>query len=230
MARRVLHDRYFKQAKAEGYRSRAAYKLIQIDEAKKLLSPGDAVLDLGCAPGAWLQVAAERVGERGVVVGVDLQEVRGGLPANVRAIRGDINEIDASALLGLAGRRFGVVLSDMAPSTSGHGDAERSAQLCFRVLDLVPALLRPGGHLAMKILEGGLYPQVLERSRSMFAEARGYKPKSSREVSREMFVVAKGWRGDGGGGSGDGGGGDGASAGGRKVPPHVRWGEEMRKA
>ncbi|MCB9845229.1 MAG: RlmE family RNA methyltransferase [Phycisphaeraceae bacterium] len=201
MARRVLHDRYFKQAKAEGYLARSAYKLKELQERFALIRPGDLVVDLGCAPGSWMQVAAELVGPQGAVVGIDLKEVRDRLAPNVAPLVGDINTEDAAERLlaaasdaGAPPRLFDVLLSDMAPNTSGAGDDLVSCRLCHRVLDLAPALLRAGGHLAMKALEGAEYPGLVERARSMFREARGFKPKSSREVSREMFVVARGFR------------------------------------
>lgn len=197
MARRVLHDRYFKQAKAEGYLARSAYKLAEIQQRKGLMRPGDRVLDLGCAPGSWLQVASEVVGPRGVVVGVDLQEIRAPMPANVRTLVGDIERMDAGEMVEAAGagRLFDVVLSDMAPATTGAGDAFRSARLCDRVLDLLEGLLRPGGHLAMKVLEGEPYPGLLRRTQGLFERARGFKPRASREVSREMYVVGHGYSG-----------------------------------
>jgi 23S rRNA (uridine2552-2'-O)-methyltransferase len=211
MARRTLHDAYFKQAKREGYAARSAYKLTEIDDRKRLLRRGAWVLDLGCAPGAWLQVAGERVGARGVVVGIDLQEVRGSFGATVVALQGDIFETPASRLLEAAceagaaepgegegaGRRFDVVLSDMAPKTSGdpRSDHFLSARLCDRVLDLCPALVEEGGSLAMKVFEGEAYPDLLERTRGLFADVKGFKPKASRDASREMYVIGKGFRG-----------------------------------
>ncbi len=193
MSRRKLHDRYFRQAKAEGYAARSAYKLLQIQDAKRIIRAGDAVLDLGCAPGSWLQVASELVGERGVVVGIDLTPVRIHPPDNVTTLVGDATDIHPSELTHPAGGRFDVVLSDMAPKTSGHGDAERSVTLCHAILDLLPDLLKPTGNLAMKVLEGSGYPELLRETQRRFANARGYKPKASRDVSREMFIVAKGY-------------------------------------
>ncbi len=193
MARRALHDQYFKQAKAEGYLARSAYKLQQIQESKCIIRKRDRVLDLGCAPGAWLQVAAELVGPDGLVVGLDLQEVRHSIAPNVRTIVGDIYETDAGALLGERDALFSVVLSDMAPNTTGHGDDLVSARLCDRVLELLPRLLAPGGNLAMKIFEGAEYGRVLKDTARLFANAKGYKPKASRDVSREMYIVATGY-------------------------------------
>ncbi|GJQ29193.1 MAG: 23S rRNA (uridine(2552)-2'-O)-methyltransferase [Phycisphaerae bacterium] len=188
---RQLHDRYFKQAKAEGYAARSAYKLIEINESRRLIRRNDRVLDLGCAPGSWLQVAQEVVGEHGRVVGVDLQEVRIPLRPWVTTIAGDALTLPPETLLAPLGdpaSRFDVVLSDMAPSTSGHGDDFLSARLCERVLDLCPRVLRPGGTLLMKILEGEPTPDVIARTKRMFAKAGTTKPKASRDVSREIFI------------------------------------------
>jgi 23S rRNA (uridine2552-2'-O)-methyltransferase len=203
--RRQLHDRYFRQAKAEGYLARSAYKLKEINDKKRLIRRADRVLDLGCAPGSWLQVAAEAVGDRGVVVGLDLQEIDGPFAPNVVALRGDVFKIDPAALLQLGGISapvepgFDVVLSDMAPSTAGGGggsaDHFRSVDLCRRVLELLPAVLRVGGNLAMKVFEGEAYGDLLKETGRLFSEARGFKPAASREVSREMYVVGKGFRG-----------------------------------
>ncbi len=203
MARRVLHDEYFNKAKAEGYAARSAYKLIQIQESRRILRKGGVVLDLGCAPGSWMQAAAEIVGPTGRVVGVDLKEVRIALPANVRAIVGDIYDLDAARVLelgGVGGEKggFDAVISDMAPDTTGYTDHELSVRLCDRILELLPTLLRPGGSLAMKVFEGGEYPRLLKDTGRMFAQCKGFKPKASREVSREMYVVGVGYKGPNG--------------------------------
>jgi 23S rRNA (uridine2552-2'-O)-methyltransferase len=199
LAQRKLHDRYFKQAKAEGYLARSAYKLKEIDERKRVIRPGARVLDLGCAPGAWLQVAAELAGPTGVVVGIDLSEIPAGilkqLGASVRVKQADAYEIDPAELIAAAGGPFDTVLSDMAPNTSGSGDDYLSERLCRRVLDLLPAVLRPGGSLAMKVFEGELYPALLRDTARIFREAKGFKPQASREMSREIYIVALGYSG-----------------------------------
>ncbi len=196
MARRQLHDAYFRQAKSEGYAARSAFKLKQIQESKNLIRPANRVLDLGCAPGAWLQVASELVGPAGAVVGLDLQRVRIPLPPNVHALEGDAWTIDPQFLL-QAGvdqpAKFDVVLSDMAPNTTGHSDSERSIQLCHQVLTLLPHLLKPTGHLAMKAFEGALYRDLIDTTAMVFSYVRGYKPKASRDVSREMYIIATGY-------------------------------------
>ncbi len=220
---RVLHDEFFLRAKAEGYLARSAYKVLEIQERFRIVRAGDWVLDLGCAPGSWMQAAEKIVGARGVVVGVDLTEVDPrpagnfkGFGARVAFVRGDAFKAEPGELLRLARevgrggagpspgrvveegegeRAFDVVLSDMAPNTSGHGDDLLSARLCRRVLEVAQKVLRPGGNLAMKVLEGGENPALLEETRAMFAKVAGFKPRSSRDVSREMFIVAVGKRG-----------------------------------
>lgn len=193
---REIHDHYFRLAKAEGYRSRAAYKLIEIDDRKRVLRPGDRVLDCGAAPGSWLQVAAQRVGPKGGVVGIDLQPIKAGFnQPNIRTIAGDLAETPSQALLEVAGdsnRLFDVILSDMAPSTSGDhsSDHHRSVRLCDALLDRCPALLRAGGNLVMKVFEGEIYGHLLHRTAAMFDSAKGFKPKASRSESAEMYIVA----------------------------------------
>lgn len=196
---REVHDHYFHEAKREGYLSRAAYKLIEIDDRKKMLSRGDAVLDCGCAPGSWLQVAARRVGPKGLVVGIDLKPITFRFQeSNIRTIEGDLREASAETLLAGTGReRFDVVLSDMAPFTTGDPmrDHFRSAQLCETLIDRLPELLHPGGRFVCKVFEGSEYPALLERLRMLFGKVKGYKPKASRSESVEMFITAHDYRG-----------------------------------
>jgi len=199
---RKLHDEFFLRAKAEGYAARSAYKLLEIQEKRRVLKRGDLVLDLGCFPGSWLQVASELVNPSGMggggrVVGIDLQRVEIDLPGNVATLVADAFKTDAKTLLAAIEEtkrdRFDVILSDMAPNTSGHGDDFLSARLCDRVLDLCSALLRPGGNVLMKILEGEPTPEVIKRTKNMFREAGTTKPKASRDVSREIFIWGKGY-------------------------------------
>jgi 23S rRNA (uridine2552-2'-O)-methyltransferase len=206
---REVQDHYFRLAKEEGYLSRAAYKLIDIDDRRHILRRGMRVLDCGCAPGSWLQVASKRVGESGIVVGIDLQPLRRTIAANVRTIVGDFTSIDPAELMaaadggGRAPAMFDVILSDMAPNTTGdpEGDHFRSLRLCEAVLDRCPALLRPpagkarGGAAVMKVFEGGGYMDLLRRTAKLFADAKGFKPQASRSESAEMYIIAAGWLG-----------------------------------
>ena len=197
--KRELHDAYFLKAKAEGYAARSAYKLLEIQDRRHLLKRGMWVLDLGCAPGSWLQVASKMVGSKGRVAGVDLQPVTIELPENCRAGVGDVFKLTAQDMLDLLGGAVDVVLSDMAPATTGDpgGDHFRSVDLCRRVLELVAkgGILRDGGALVMKVFEGESYPTLLKDTSRLFHDTRGLKPEASRDVSREMFIIATGYQG-----------------------------------
>ncbi|MCC5823572.1 MAG: RlmE family RNA methyltransferase [Phycisphaerales bacterium] len=194
MPKRVLHDKYFKQAKREGYLARSAYKLIEIDDKRRVIPRAGKVLDLGCAPGSWLQVLAERTGEKGEVVGVDLKRVTEPMPGRVRTLVGDFTTMDPTLLMGDDGKLFDAVFSDMAPDTSGHGDDFLSARLCQSVVDRLPSLLRRGGASVMKVFEGGGTPELIKRCKGCFVEAKPYKPDATREVSREIYLVCKKYR------------------------------------
>lgn len=194
MAKRVLHDRYFKQAKADGYLARSAYKLLEINDKYRILRRGMYVLDLGAAPGSWTQVASEIIGDRGRIVALDIQPIRVTLK-NAVTMLADVNEVTPDALLEhTQGERFDAIISDMAPNTSGHGDHFRSVRLCERALELANDVLREGGNLTMKVFEGEQYPDLLRETTRRFENCKGFKPNSSRDVSREMFIVAAGFR------------------------------------
>ncbi|MCA9272731.1 MAG: RlmE family RNA methyltransferase [Phycisphaerales bacterium] len=197
MAKRVLQDKYFKKAKAEGYVARSAFKLKELQQKFELIQRGGRVLDLGCSPGSWLQVAAEYVGKQGVLVGVDLKPTAVNLDCVSHTIVGDLNDLDTDAILELAGDRFDTVLSDIAPNTSGHGDDLVSAHLCRAVLAVAERVLKPGGRLGMKIFDGAEYQDVLAETKFRFMQAKGFKPDATRDVSREMYIVARGFKGKG---------------------------------
>lgn len=194
-----VQDYYFRLAKQQGYHSRAAFKLIEIDERKKIFSAGDHVLDCGAAPGSWTQVALQRIGPKGKVIAIDLLPVKAARDARVQVIQGDLTAAAADELLSFLGgeRRFDVVLSDMAPSTSGDRTIDHygSIRLCEAVLDRVPELLRIGGKLVMKAMEGEAYPDLLARCKEMFENVKGFRPKASRSESTEMFVIGEGHKG-----------------------------------
>jgi len=194
-----VQDHFFKLAKEEGYRARSAYKLTEIDDRFRLLKPGSRVLDLGACPGSWTQVASRRVGDRGLVVGIDLKPIeKRGFGGNVVVMQGDVNELTRESLPPrMEGKLFDTVISDMGPDTSGvpMSDSARSVQLCHAMLDRLPFLLRTGGHATMKVYEGAEYPALLARAKTLFDEARGFKPKASRAESVEMFIVCRGYRG-----------------------------------
>ncbi len=184
-------DHYGRRAKAEGHAARSIYKLEEIDGRWRLLRPGQVVIDLGCAPGSWMQYAALRVGPRGRVLGYDLAPLRVSLPAHAEARVGDVFALDVATL-----PEADVVLSDMAPSTMGdhQTDAARSAGLAERALHLAEARLKPGGHLVVKVLEGGDVPALIKRMRSVFERVEQLRPQATRKRSTEMFLIGLGKR------------------------------------
>jgi len=184
-------DHYFKKAKSEKYPARSVYKLKEADQKYRLLKKGQAVLDLGAAPGSWSKYALEKVGPRGIVVGVDLSPVKISA-ANFRFLLADIFELSPEDLLRLAGRpAFDVVLSDMAPKTTGDrsGDHFRSIALAERALELAEALLRPGGVFMVKVFEGEAFPRYVEEVKRRLGPVKRFRPKSTRSSSREIFVL-----------------------------------------
>ena len=200
---RDLYDHYFKQAKREGYRSRAAYKLIQIDDKRHILKKHARVLDCGCAPGSWLQVAAKRVGAGGIVVGIDLKEIDPLPDDNVFIIAGDLTRIMTEQLLEPIRLEptdtrtlFDAVISDMAPATTGDRNIDHhgSIRLCESLLGRCGDVLSPGGSLVMKVFEGEAYPDLLRQTKMQFGKVKGFRPPASRHESTEMFIIAEAFR------------------------------------
>lgn len=192
--RSTRRDRFHQKAKKEGFLARAVYKLEEIDQKHDLFKPGDRVLDLGCAPGSWLQYARQRVGDKGVLVGLD----RGPLqrpPIGARIEVGDVMTIDVQQLLGDL-PAFDVVLSDMAPDTSGirNLDQARSEALFERALEIATAVLAPGGNFVGKLFQGPDFKKLTEQVRAKFHVQKTAKPASSRQISIEQYVIGKGFR------------------------------------
>jgi 23S rRNA (uridine2552-2'-O)-methyltransferase len=190
------HDPYVQRAQREGYRSRACYKLLELQERDQLIRPGMTVLDLGSAPGGWSQVAVELVGHRGRVIASDI------LPmdnlAGVEFIQGDFTE-DAvfEAILAAIGEApVDVVISDMAPNMSGMNavDQPRSMYLVELALDMARRVLAPGGSFVAKIFQGEGFDELFREARSSFDKVLTRKPKASRPRSREVYLVATGFR------------------------------------
>jgi 23S rRNA (uridine2552-2'-O)-methyltransferase len=185
-------DRYFRQAKEEGYRSRSAYKLLQMQERFDLIHAGNRVLDLGAAPGGWSQVAARLVGAQGRVIAIDLLPMAA-IPG-VLIFQGDMTSAEMQTQIRVATEgHVDVVLCDAAPPTSGIRDRDHalSMELAESALQIARQLLRPGGHFAVKVFEGELFPGYLTEVRRSFASARAHSPAASRDESREIYVVAK---------------------------------------
>jgi 23S rRNA (uridine2552-2'-O)-methyltransferase len=193
--RRQLNDPYVAAARKEGYRSRAAFKLRELDDRFHLLRRGARVVDLGCAPGGWTQVVVERVGPKGRVVGVDIAAVA---PiAGAEILCADVADTTATAAVRDAlGGSADVVLSDMAPATIGHAatDHLRIVALAEAAFALAAELLGPDGAFVVKVFQGGADNALLAALKRSFAEVRHAKPPASRSESAETYVVAKGWR------------------------------------
>ncbi|MFC7324901.1 SAM-dependent methyltransferase [Halorubrum rutilum] len=189
-------DEYYNRSKQQGYRSRASYKLKQIDEDADLLDPGDTVVDLGAAPGGWLQVAAEEVGESGTVVGVDLQRIEDLDEGDVETIRGDMTEERTRHYLreAVGERGADAVLSDMAPNMTGEYalDHARSVHLARQAFDVAEELLAPGGDFVVKVFQGEDLDAFREEVRSEFQYLRTVSPPASRDSSSEVYLVARG--------------------------------------
>ena len=194
---RHLSDPYVKQAQKDGYRARSAYKLIELNEKDRLIRPGMRIMDLGSAPGGWSQVAAKLVGDRGRVLATDI------LPmdplVNVDFIQGDFTEdgIVQQVLDWLGSAKFDLIISDIAPNTTGidSADAAKSIYLLELALDTVRRTLKSQASFAAKMFQGAGSDQYLKELRTHFAKVNIRKPAASRKESREVYVVAKGFKG-----------------------------------
>ena len=199
MARYERKDAFHQRAKREGYRSRAAYKLQEMERGQRLLAPSARVVDLGCWPGGWLQVAAEAVGPEGRVVGVDLAALDAPLGlANVFAFQGDFAEAHVlEEILERLGGPAGVLLSDAAPKLTGvrATDRAREEALLEAIEAALPHLLAPGGALLVKLLDCPESAGFVKRIRSGFDSARELRPEASRKGSSERYLLAKGYSG-----------------------------------
>ena len=189
---RHVNDEYVKRSQREGYRSRAVYKLLEIQEKDHLLKPGQTVVDLGAAPGGWSQIAVKLVGESGRVVALDI------LPmdsiAGVDVIQGDFREAAVLQQLKdlLAGNPVDLVISDMAPNVTGVNavDQPRALDLCEVALEFAREVLKPGGGLVVKVFQGEGFDELVRELRSSFTRVVTRKPKASRARSREVYLVA----------------------------------------
>jgi 23S rRNA (uridine2552-2'-O)-methyltransferase len=191
--RRFRKDRFHRQAQKQGFVARSVFKLEEIDQKADLIKRGARVLDLGCAPGSWLQYCAQKAGPGGVLVGLDRAPIDLTLP-NLRVLVGDVYTVTREELLGeLAG--FDVVLSDMAPDTTGirHVDQTRSEALFERALDLAEQTLAHGGGFAGKLFQGADFNRLVTRCRGEFAKVTILKPSGSRQESIEQYVIGRGF-------------------------------------
>jgi 23S rRNA (uridine2552-2'-O)-methyltransferase len=193
---RQLNDPYVARAKREGYRSRAAFKLLEIDEKYKILKPGQKIVDLGAAPGGWSQIAAKVVGPKGKVVGIDLLPIDP--MARVEFIELDfLDESAPGKLIEMLGGPADVVMSDMAANTTGHKKTDhlRIIGLAEAAIYFAREILAPGGAFVAKVFQGGTENQLLADLKRDFAVVRHVKPAASRSDSAELYVLATGFRG-----------------------------------
>lgn len=188
-----FQDHYFHRAKRDNYLARAVYKLEEIQKKHRLLRQGDRILDLGASPGSWLQLTGNIIGPRGLAVGVDIKQIIHAFPSQVIVLQRDVSEPGFEEELIREYAPFDVVLSDMAPATSGIkvADSARSSRLFERALHLAQLTLRPQGHFLAKIFQGSEFHGLLQVIKGLFGEVRVVKPDASRKQSKEIYILAK---------------------------------------
>ena len=183
-------DHYSILAKKEHFPARSVYKLKEIQQKYNLIKKGDRVLDLGCSPGSWLIYAADLTGKKGQVIGVDIKPLSVKLPSNVNVYITDILSVD-DAFYELTGKDFNVILSDMAPATTGNKnvDAARSYNLCEAALSIAQKALIPGGSFVCKIFQGEDFNKFSDLVKARFKKSKIFKPQSSRKASKEIYII-----------------------------------------
>jgi len=183
-------DHYARQAKKDKYPARSVYKLQEIQKKHHLIKKGHKVLDLGCFPGSWLLYAAQQTGSSGKVTGIDLKPVSIQVPSHVRVLAADVFNLEVGTL----DKAFNVVLSDMAPATTGNKavDTARSINLCETALHIAKTVLAPGGSFVCKVFQGSDFNSFSEEVRCSFKARKIFKPRSSRKESKEIFVIGIG--------------------------------------
>lgn len=195
--REHFDDVWVKKSQQDGYRSRASYKLVELDRKDRLFRPGQTVVDLGAAPGGWTQVAVEKVGDKGVVVASDILAMDP--VAGVEFVQGDFTEqsVFDELMAVLDGRPVDIVISDMAPNMSGNPatDIPRAMALVELALDMAKQVLRPGGVFVAKVFQGEGFDALLADMKASFSSVVSRKPDSSRARSREIYQVCRGFRG-----------------------------------
>ena len=187
------NDHFHQRAKEEGYRSRSAFKLKQIDNKFRIFDNARYVLDLGAAPGGWLQVASEKIDHEGLVVGVDLEEIEPLLAENVVTIKGDIRSPEIrDEILNIHNRKFDILLSDMAPDVTGQWDLDQYRQIYLARIALQMAydILKPNGWFVVKIFQGGEHIRYIRQVKQVFHYVKNFKPKASRKGSAERYIIA----------------------------------------
>jgi 23S rRNA (uridine2552-2'-O)-methyltransferase len=190
-------DHLTRRAKSENYPARSVYKLEEIQKRFRVIKKNDKVLDLGCAPGSWLLYAAKEVKDQGRVFGIDLKKIDIDLPRNVSAIQDDILNLNSRSFPDEI-KKFNVVLSDMAPATTGRKDVDalRSFELCRMALKVADDFLTADGNFVCKIFQGNDFNSFQKNVKSKFKNCKIFKPESCRKQSKEIYIIAKGKKGD----------------------------------
>ncbi len=193
MKHKTWEDHFSRKAKKENFPARSVYKLQEIQNKFRIIKQGDVILDLGCSPGSWLVYAADMVGPKGVVVGVDLKPVEVPVPPNVKVLTGDIEENGVGLLRPLE-LQYNLILSDMAPATTGRKDIDsyRSFALCQVALEIAETFLLTGGCFVSKIFQGPDFKKFSDTVKNMFKDQKTFKPQSSRKASKEIYVIGIG--------------------------------------
>ncbi len=186
-------DHLTRRARSENYPARSVYKLEEIQNRFKVIKKNDQILDLGCAPGSWMLYAAKQTGKNGRVYGIDLKQIDIKLPANVSAIQDDILNLNNSFFIS-ENNQFDVVLSDMAPATTGRKDVDalRSFELCNMALKVADDFLTASGNFVCKIFQGNDFNSFQKNVKSRFNNCKIFKPESCRKQSKEIYIIAKG--------------------------------------
>jgi 23S rRNA (uridine2552-2'-O)-methyltransferase len=194
-------DYYSRKAKEEKYRSRAAYKLLEAIQKYHFIKKGDVVVDLGAAPGGWLQAARKTVGSKGFVLGVDLRPVEPFPQSNIQAIMGDINETETlDEIVNTLRRKVDAVISDVSPNISGIWEVDHARQidLADQALKIALKTLRPSGNLFIKVFQGDMLDDFVKKMKRHFEVVRIMKPKASRAKSSEIFILGMRSKGEAG--------------------------------
>ncbi|KZX15036.1 ribosomal RNA large subunit methyltransferase E [Methanobrevibacter cuticularis] len=185
-------DPYYKRAKGENYRSRASFKLLQLNKKYKIIKKGNNVVDLGAVPGGWSQVALEKVEEEGMVLGIDLQKIKPFPEENFHFIKGDFTKEETQRkIIDIMGGTVDAIISDASPSLSGIKDVDhlRSIDLAESTIDICDNILEENGNLIMKVFQGNEFKNLLEKMKKRFKILKTTKPSSSRKRSSEMYVI-----------------------------------------
>lgn len=193
MKNKTWEDHFSRKAKKENFPARSVYKLQEIQKKFQIIKKGDVILDLGCSPGSWLVYASDMVGPKGIVVGIDLKPVEIAVLPNVKVLTDDVEKNGVDLLRSLE-LQYNIIVSDMAPATTGRKDIDsyRSFELCRVALEIAETFLLPGGCFVCKIFQGPDFKEFSDTVKNMFKDQKTFKPQSSRKASKEIYVIGIG--------------------------------------